>query len=327
MRDTEAQTNPSLAQGVTPDHAPSGLCEPPTTVAIRGPAARRPKWLRVRVDESASHAEVRALLSGLSLNTVCTEARCPNIWECWGKHRTATFMIMGATCTRACRYCSVAPGKPLPLDPQEPARVAEAASRLKLAHAVITSVTRDDLADGGALHFADTVRAVRARVGCPVEVLVPDFGGSAAALEVLLAARPEVVGHNVETVPSKFSTLRPRGDYARSLALLQRADDYRRAHGLRFATKSGLMVGLGETEAELLAVMRDLRAVHCDILTLGQYLNPTAQHAPIARFYSPQEFATLKEAAMAQGFVHCESGPLVRSSYHAGTYAPASTDR
>lgn len=291
----------------------------------QGEGARRPPWLRVRVQDSETYRDVRKLLGGLGLNTVCEDARCPNIWECWGKHQTATFMILGEICTRACRYCSVQSGRPQgPPDPREPANVAEAVQRLRLTHAVITSVDRDDLPDYGAGHFVATIDAVRARQpGCRIEVLIPDFMGDPAALQTLFAARPEVVNHNTETVPRLFRRMRSRGVYARALAVLQQAHAYRQAHKVSMTTKSGVMVGLGETVDELLEVMDDLRGVHCDVLTMGQYLNPTKKHAPIARYYTPDEFLQLKQAALAKGFAHVESGPLVRSSYHAHEHVPA----
>lgn len=293
-------------------------------VAKQGEAARRPEWLRVKVENSAAQHEVEHLLGGLGLHTVCEEARCPNIWECWGRERTATFMILGAVCTRNCRYCAVTSGKPpAGPDPSEPVRVAAAVTRLGLRHAVVTSVDRDDLPDYGAGHFATTIGAIRAAApDCRIEVLIPDLLGDAGALEAVLAARPDVLGHNLETVRGLYRRLRPRGSYARALELLERAHAWRQTSGARMTTKSGLMVGLGESTSELLAAMDDLRAAHCDVLTLGQYLNPTKKHTPIARFYRPEEFAELKQAALARGFLHVESGPLVRSSYHAHEHVP-----
>lgn len=292
-----------------------------------GEKARRPEWLRVQVKDTHTYRDVAKLLDGLGLNTVCEEARCPNIWECWGEHQTATFMILGDVCTRNCRYCSVISGRPAaPPDPQEPANVAEAVVRLKLSHVVITSVDRDDLPDYGAGHFVDTLAAIRARVShCRIEVLIPDFMGDAGALTKLLDARPEIVDHNTETVPRLFKRMRSKGVYERTLEVLQRSDAYRKAHNVPMTTKTGLMVGLGETVDEVLAVMDDLRAVNCDVLTLGQYLNPTKKHAPIARYYTPEEFALLRDAALSRGFKHCESGPLVRSSYHAHTHVPGAS--
>lgn len=290
-----------------------------------GPLARRPPWLRVKVERTETYGEVRQLLSGLKLNTVCEEARCPNIWECWGKHRTATFMILGEVCTRACRYCSVISGKPKELpDPLEPGHVAEAAERLGLAHAVITSVDRDDLPDYGSHHWVATIQAIRAlRPQCKVELLIPDFAGDEACMLRVLDARPDVWGHNMETVPRLYRRMRSRGIYERCLQVLERADLYRRTvPNVQMTTKTGMMVGLGETIDEVIAVMDDLRKVQCDVLTIGQYLNPTHKHAPVQRFYTPEEFALLKEAALKRGFLHVESGPLVRSSYHAHEHVP-----
>lgn len=280
---------------------------------------RRPEWLRVKVRDTETYRDVGKLLGDLGLHTVCEEARCPNIWECWGKHRTATFMILGEVCTRACRYCSVKSGRPeAPPDPAEPENVAEAVARLGLSHAVITSVDRDDLTDFGAGHFARTIEAIRRRrPNCRIEVLIPDFMGDARALEIVLDARPEVLNHNTETVPRLFRRMRSRGVYPRTLEVLERVHAYRLRHGISMTSKSGVMVGLGETLPELLEVMDDLRRVHCDVLTMGQYLNPTRKHAPIDRYYTPEEFAELKRQAVDRGFWHVESGPLVRSSYHA----------
>lgn len=293
-------------------------------IPAQGVAARRPPWLRVRIERSDSQHEVGSLLGGLRLHTVCEEARCPNLWECWGKHRTATFMILGDVCTRACRYCAVTKGRPTVAPaPEEPANVAAAVVELKLNHAVITSVDRDDLPDFGSGHFAATVRAIRERrPKCRVELLIPDFMGNEAALGTVLNAHPDVLGHNLETVQSLYRRLRPKGDYERALTVLRRVDEWRQANSVSVTTKSGLMVGLGEAIGDLLRAMDDLRAVSCDVLTVGQYLNPSKQHAPIARYYSPDEFAHLKSEALARGFLHCESGPLVRSSYHAHEHVP-----
>jgi lipoic acid synthetase len=296
-------------------------------VPSAGEKARRPSWLRVKVEDTNTYRDVRTLLHGLNLNTVCEDARCPNIWECWGKHRTATMMILGDVCTRNCRYCSVTSGKPPALpDPQEPANVAEAVARLGLKHAVITSVDRDDLPDYGSGHFAQTLHAIREKSpGCKVEVLIPDFMGDHAALKILLDARPDVMGHNTETVPRLYKKMRSKGVYETTLQVIERTHAYRLEHGCAMTTKTGIMVGLGETIEELLAVMDDLRSVHCDVLTLGQYLNPTKKHAQVARFYTPEEFAYLKEEALKKGFLHVESGPLVRSSYHAHEHVPTSS--
>lgn len=289
-----------------------------------GTLRRRPPWLRVKVSHNDAFAEVGDLLRGLRLNTVCQEARCPNIWECWGQHRTATLMLLGDTCTRACRYCSVNSGRPAPPDPEEPEHVAEAVARLGLAHVVLTSVDRDDLPDFGARHWARTITAIRTRTSrTRIEALIPDFMGHAEHLGVILDARPDILDHNIETVPRLFAKMRSRGNYRRSLDLLHRADAYRRDGPHPMTTKSGLMVGLGEEIDEVQGVLRDLRGVGCDVVTVGQYLNPTRKHAPVARFYTPNDFATLHAQAMALGFSHCESGPLVRSSYHAHQHSPA----
>ena len=291
---------------------------------LRGSAERRPAWLRVKIARSESFRDVGKLIDGLSLHTVCEEARCPNIWECWGEHRTATFMIGGDVCTRACRYCSVRSGRPTAApDPAEPNHVAAAVAKLQLAHAVITSVDRDDLSDFGAAHWAATVAAVRAgNPDCRIELLIPDFMGDTEALQLVLEARPDVVGHNTETVPRLFPKMRSKGIYARALEVLRRIDAYRRFHGIAMTSKSGLMVGLGERIEEILAVMDDLRSVSCDVLTLGQYLNPTRKHAPVDRFYTPDEFTFLRDEGLKRGFRHVESGPLVRSSYHAHQHVP-----
>ena len=265
------------------------------------------------------------MMRRLSLVTVCEEARCPNIHECWARERTATFMLMGDVCTRHCGFCAVGKGRPGALDPAEPERVAEAAAELGLSHAVVTSVNRDDLADGGAAHFAATIRAIRSRLpGCTVEVLIPDFCGDAAALETVLEAAPEILNHNVETVPRLYRRVRPEAKYAQSLELLARADARRRRVGSATRTKSGLMVGLGETRAELSATLADLRAAGCDVATIGQYLQPYEKRLPVERYYSPEEFEELRREGEELGFSHVESGPLVRSSYHARRALPGS---
>jgi len=279
--------------------------------------------MRVKIKDSATYKEVGALLDGLELHTVCEEARCPNIWECWGQHRTATFLIMGDICTRNCRYCAVKKGRPEPLDAEEPANLARAVAQLKLAHTVITSVDRDDLEDYGSRHYAEVIAAVRElNPETRIEVLIPDFRGDLEALGRVLDARPEVLNHNTETVPRLFPRLRAKGDFSRSMTLLERAHAYRLEHDAKLVTKSGLIVGLGEEQAEILAVMDELRRVHCDVITIGQYLNPTRKHAPVAKFYTPEEFADLEREAEARGFLHVESGPLVRSSYHAHAHVP-----
>jgi lipoic acid synthetase len=275
---------------------------------------RRPDWLKVRLPGGPNYARLKGLLREMDLHTVCEEARCPNIGECF-RNLTATFMILGRVCTRACRFCAVETGRPAGLDLDEPGRVADAVARLGLRHVVVTSVARDDLPDGGAAIFAATVRAVRRRVpGCAVEVLVPDFQGRAEPLRAVVAARPDVLNHNVETCRRLTPRVRARARYDRTLELIARARAWSPPETL---TKSGFMVGLGESRDECREVMRDLRAAGCDVLTIGQYLRPSAGHLPIARYYRPEEFRELREEALALGFRHCESGPLVRSSYHA----------
>jgi lipoic acid synthetase len=272
----------------------------------------RPPWLKVRFPASPQFARLRGLMRESALHTVCEEARCPNIGECWSRG-TATFMILGDTCTRSCGFCAVKTGRPLALDTDEPRRVALAIQRMGLRHAVITSVNRDELPDGGAAIFAETIRWTRRlSPGTTIEVLIPDFRGVQAALETVMAAAPEILNHNVETVPRLYRRVRPQAIYERSLRVL------RMAHELdpEAVTKSGLMVGLGETREELFRVFRDLRANGVDVLTVGQYLRPTPAHLPIERYYHPDEFADLKSEALAMGFRHVESGPLVRSSYH-----------
>ncbi|MEW6325579.1 MAG: lipoyl synthase [Nitrospirota bacterium] len=276
------------------------------------PSGRRlPEWFKVTPKRDENYVRLKRLVSELKLHTVCEEARCPNVWECWNAG-TATIMILGETCTRSCGFCAVKTGRPTELDLDEPRRVAEAIERLGLRHAVITSVNRDELADGGASIFAETIRRVRERSPqCAVEVLIPDFKGSHAAQDVVFSAKPDILNHNTETVPRLYRPVRPQGKYQWSLELLQRAQ----AAGL--VTKSGLMLGLGETVEEAESVMRDLVTHGCDILTLGQYLQPTKAHLPVDRYYHPDEFARLKEVGQQLGFRHVESGPLVRSSYHA----------
>jgi lipoic acid synthetase len=274
---------------------------------------RKPPWLKVPFPGGAQYLRVKGLLRSSGLHTVCEEARCPNVGECF-ESGTATFLILGDICTRACAFCAVNSGRPAGLDAAEPLRVARAASRLGLRHAVVTSVTRDDLPDGGASIFAATIRAIRRlSPGTSVEVLIPDFQGSRDALAAVMAARPDVLNHNLETVPRLYRRVRPRAVYGRSLDLLARAKEM----DGDVKTKSGLMVGLGEEREELLAVMADLVAVGCQVLTIGQYLQPTARHLPVARYYHPDEFAELAREGRRLGFRHVESGPLVRSSYHA----------
>jgi lipoic acid synthetase len=271
----------------------------------------------------AGYREIRSLVGELRLHTVCTEARCPNIWECWNAG-TATFMILGDTCTRTCGFCNVKSGKPRPgVDPLEPDHVAEAVARLNLRHAVITSVDRDDLHDGGAAHFAAVTAAVRRRVpGCAVEVLTPDFKKAPGGLDIVLDARPEVFAHNVETVPRLYRTARPGSSYQGSIALLAAAAARRDLRQNDLRVKSSLMLGLGETLDEVRAVLVDLRRAGVEIATLGQYLQPSRDHLPVARFVPPDEFTALRDEAMHLGFRHVEAGPLVRSSYHAERHRP-----
>jgi lipoyl synthase len=279
----------------------------------------KPPWLKVSAPGSPSYLRLKSLMRDLNLHTVCEDARCPNIGECWN-HGTATFMILGDVCTRSCAYCAVAHGRPGAVDAGEPARVANAIHTLGLDYVVITSVDRDDLPDGGASIFADTIRETRSLLrACRIEVLIPDFQGSEQALHTVLDARPDVLNHNMETVPRLYRMARSGGRYARTLELLDRS----RRHAPDIPTKTGLMVGLGETHEELVATFTDLRGVGCGILTLGQYLRPSERHAPMVRYYHPDEFRTLKEIALDLGFVHVESGPLVRSSYHAHETADA----
>ncbi len=279
----------------------------------------RPPWLKVRFPAGGRFAELLELMRSSELHTVCEEARCPNIGECWSRG-TATFMILGDTCTRSCGFCAVKTGRPGALDTDEPRRVALAIQRMGLRHAVITSVNRDELPDGGARMFAECIRwGRRLSPGTTFEVLIPDFRGDAAALATVLAAAPEILNHNVETVPRLYRRVRPQAIYERSLEVLRRAKEIDPG----VTTKSGLMVGLGETPEELLAVFRDLAAAGVDILTVGQYLRPTAAHLPIVRYYEPGEFDALRERALALGFRHVEAGPLVRSSYHAEEQAVA----
>jgi lipoyl synthase len=284
-------------------------------------AARPPKppWLKVRAPGSPGYLRLKGLMRELNLHTVCEEAQCPNIGECW-HHGTATFMILGDICTRACSYCAVGHGRPGAVDESEPVRVASAIQTLDLSYVVITSVDRDDLEDGGASIFARTIRETRARLPeCRIEVLIPDFQGNAAALHTVLDAAPDILNHNTETVPRLYRMARSGGRYARTLELLDRSRRYAPA----IPTKTGFMVGLGEERDELVASFEDLREVGCEILTVGQYLRPSAVHAPMVRYYHPDEFAELKRIALDLGFVHVESGPLVRSSYHAHETADA----
>jgi lipoic acid synthetase len=278
------------------------------------PRAKRPEWLKVRLPGGENYHDLKGIMRGLELHTVCESARCPNVGECWA-HRTATFMILGELCTRRCGFCAVPKGKPTgQVDAAEPERVAEASERMGLKYVVVTSVDRDDLADGGAAIFAQTIAALRRRIpGCKVEVLIPDFRGDDRALEMVLAARPDVLNHNIETVPRMYPAARRGSYYDRSLRLLRRS----REIAPTIPTKSGLMVGLGETFEETCAVLRDLAAAGVGIVTIGQYLRPSVDQLPVARFYSPEEFLALKREGLRLGIRHVESGPLVRSSYHA----------
>jgi lipoic acid synthetase len=293
--------------------------------AVIQPSVRgRPEWLKVRATLGENYRQIRGLLHGLGLHTVCEEALCPNIYECF-EARTATFLILGDVCTRRCSFCAIANGRPAGLDREEPQRVARAAKVLGLRHVVVTSVTRDDLPDGGAAIFAETIVKLREFVpDCNVEVLIPDFGGSRSALDRVMAARSDILNHNVETVPRLYRRVRPSARYYRSLELLERA----KGIDASVLTKSGLMVGLGETWDEILAVLADLRRSGCDIATIGQYLRPTnaQRHLPVERYYTPAEFQRLKEEALALGFRAVESGPLVRSSYHARDQVEALRD-
>ena len=281
------------------------------------PRPRLPDWLRLKLPTQSSFAQTRNLLADLRLHTVCESAKCPNHWECWSKG-TATFMIAGDRCTRACGFCAVATAKPFALEADEPARVAEATQRMQLKHVVITAVARDDLRDGGAEHFRRTIEAVRAaNPGIVIEVLVPDFNDRDASIDTVLSANPEIFNHNLETVRRLTPSVRSRATYDRSLSVLGKVKARR---GKTIYTKSGLMLGLGETETELFTAMEDLHAVGCDILTLGQYLQPSLNHLPVVEFVSPQKFEAYAEGARKMGFVHVASGPMVRSSYHADEF-------
>ncbi len=280
---------------------------------------RRPPWIRVRAPEGESYHWLKRLMRAKELYTVCEEAHCPNIGECWG-HRTATFLILGDTCTRNCRFCDVKTGRPGPLDPDEPEHVAQAVHAMGLRHAVITSVDRDDLSDGGASVFAAVIRRIRElQPGCTVEVLIPDFRGEIAPLRVIMDQRPDILNHNIDTVPRLYSEIQPQCRYDWSLGVLRNAKEL----WPEAITKSGVMVGLGETVDEVLEVMHDLRSVDVDILTVGQYLQPSRQHAPIVRYYEPEEFARFEERGYEMGFRWVESAPLVRSSYNAEAQARA----
>jgi lipoyl synthase len=275
---------------------------------------KKPDWFKVRRNHGANYIELKQIMRSRGLHTVCEEARCPNIYECWNK-RTATFMILGDRCSRACRFCSVAWGRPNTVDESEPSKVADAVEQMGLKFAVVTSVNRDELPDGGAWIFAETIREIRERMrDCGIEVLTPDFMGNWDALQTVLDARPDVLNHNVETVPRLYRPVQPWSDYERSLEFFSEA----RKRDPQMITKSGVMVGLGESMDEVVDVMRDLRERDVDILTIGQYLPPSKRHYPLNRYYTPEEFEELKEMGYKLGFGHVESGPMVRSSYHAG---------
>ena len=281
------------------------------------PRQPKPDWLRIRLGDPTNQNHLLKLIEGLKLHTVCQEARCPNIFECWA-NQTATFMLGGDICTRHCGFCAVGKGEPTALDTDEPHHVAEAVRHLNLAHTVITSVNRDDLPDGGAAHWAETIGEVR-RVNpeCKVEVLIPDFNGDEAALNTVLDARPDVLNHNTETIARLYRRVRPDADYQQSLTLLRRAADRRDREQPRMLTKSGIMVGLGETFDEVVELMKDLRAVSCNIMTIGQYLQPHARRLPVERYVTPEEFRSWRDLGMEMGFQHVQSSPLTRSSYHA----------
>jgi lipoic acid synthetase len=281
------------------------------------PRQPKPEWLKIRLGDPTNQNNVLKLIEGLNLHTVCQEARCPNIFECWSD-RTATFMLGGDICTRHCGFCAVGKGAPIPLDPEEPRHVAEAVAQLNLAHSVITSVNRDDLPDGGAAHWAETIRQVRERnPECKIEVLIPDFNGDEAALNTVLDAEPDVLNHNTETIARLYRRVRPDAVYQQSLTLLRRAADRRDREQRGMLTKSGIMVGLGEMFDEVVELMKDLRHASCDIMTIGQYLQPHARRLPVERYVTPEEFTRWRELGMAMGFKHVESSPLTRSSYHA----------
>jgi lipoyl synthase len=325
----------------TAGHAGGHPAPGPITIAMGGaglddpadrsePTRRHPDWIRARIPSGEAYQDLKAILRGLTLNTVCEEARCPNIGECW-EQRTATIMILGDTCTRACGFCAVKTGRPTWNDDDEPRRVADAIRQMRLDHVVVTSVARDDLPDGGAHIFAETIRALRRECpGMGVEVLIPDFNGTDEPLRAVMEAGPDILNHNVETVERLQKPVRKRARYGRSLDVLARAKTFAREVAGRDGTvhtKSSLMVGLGEERAELSRTFADLRAVDCDILTIGQYLRPSPAHLPLVRYYHPDEFAEMKAEALALGFKHVESGPLVRSSYHARDQVPDAARR
>jgi len=277
---------------------------------------KKPDWLKIKLTSDSSFASTKKLLNRHSLHTVCRSAMCPNLHECWSKG-TATFLLLGNVCTRTCRFCAVATERrPAMPDPDEPSKIAEAVKTMKLRHAVLTSVNRDDIADGGASHWVETIRAIRTvNPGVSIECLIPDFQGDEKALDSVMQERPEVLNHNIETVPSRYSSVRPQASYERSLAVIERAK-----RQFRLATKSGMMVGMGESAEEVEASLRDLRRHGCDMVTIGQYLQPTAAHLPVSRYVTPEEFERYREIALDAGFRHVQSGPFVRSSYHAEAF-------
>jgi lipoic acid synthetase len=284
-------------------------------------AERKPEWLKIKLNTGENFKELKKMMRGKTLHTVCEEARCPNIYECWA-NRTATFMILGDLCTRACRFCAVKTGLPTELDLAEPERVAEATEQMGLKHVVVTSVARDDLKDGGALIFAETIKAIRKRMPlCSIEVLIPDFLGNWDALKLVMDAKPDILNHNIETVERLSDRVRSKAKYNRTLELLAKAKEFQPD----VPTKSSLMIGVGETTEEILATMDDLRRVDVDIMTIGQYLQPTPKHLTVKKYYHPDEFAFFKEEGMKRGFKHVESGPLVRSSYHAHEQVQSAT--
>ncbi len=300
------------------DFVPASSVQVQQAEASGGSATARPEWLRVRAPGGPNYRGLKGLVDELRLHTVCESARCPNIGDCW-ERRTATFMILGDICTRSCGFCAIKTGRPIGLDQEEPERVAEAVAALNLRHAVITSVNRDELPDGGAAIFAATIAAIRRR--CPqttIEVLIPDFKGVWWALQQVMEARPDILNHNIESIARLYYCVRPQAKYDRSLELLRRAKEM----APEVLTKSGMMMGVGEEDDEIVQSMAHLRAVDCDILTLGQYLRPSAQHIPVRRYVPPETFAALKRLGSDMGFQHVEAGPLVRSSYHADEQVP-----
>lgn len=286
------------------------------------PLERKPDWLKINLKTDENFKEIKSMMRSKTLHTVCEEAKCPNIHECWA-NRTATFMILGDICTRACRFCAVKTGLPTELDLEEPERVADAALQMGLRHCVVTSVARDDLKDGGAMIFAETIKAIRRKLPlCTVEVLIPDFLGREESLITVLEAKPDILNHNMETVERMSDRVRSKAKYRRSLELLERS----KRIAPSIPTKSSVMIGVGEEWDELLQTMDDLRAVNCDIMTIGQYLQPSTIHLAVAKYYTPEQFAILKEEGMKRGFKHVESGPLVRSSYHAHEQVKAASN-